>query len=165
MLVDEDVARFDIAVDITSGVGVVEGAPDLLQQLGHVVGMEGSVGGDDRFQRLPAHELHDDEGRAVVLADVIDIDDVGVGEGGGRARLALEAGAEARIGGELRPRRLDRHVAAEEEIVTEVDGRHAALAEAATDAIASFDQCLRLDDHARDCRPVYRCGTPRRLSA
>ena len=165
VLVDEDVARFDVAVDITSGVGVVEGAPDLLQQLGHVVGMEGGVGGDDLLQRLPAHELHDDEGRAVVLADVIDVDDVRVGEGGGRARLALEAGAEAGIGGELRPRRLDRHVATEEEIVTEVDDRHPALAEAAADAVATFDQCLRLDHHARDCRPVYRCGTPRRLSA
>src|SRR5215217_6519763 len=127
--------------------------------------MEWSVGGNDRFQRLPAHELHDDEGRAVVLADVVDVDDVPVGEGGGRARLALEADAEARIGGELRSRRLDRHVAAEEEIVTEVDDRHPSLAETAADAIATFDQCLRLDDHARDCRPVYRCGTPRRLSA
>src|SRR5215218_5207625 len=147
MLVDEDVAWFDIAVDITSSVGVVEGATDLLKQLGHVVGMEGGVGGDDGFQRLPAHELHDDEGRAVILADVIDIDDVRVGEGSGGARLAFETSAEAGIGGELRPRRLDGHVATEEEIVTEIDDRHAALAEAAADAVATFDQCLRLDHH------------------
>ena len=150
----EDIARFDVAVDITSGVRVVERAADLLQQLGHVVGVERGVGGDDLLQRLPAHQLHDDEGRAVVLADVIDVDDVRVGEGGGGARLAFEAGAEAGIGGELRPRRLDRHVTAEEEVVTEVDDRHPALAEATADAIATFDQCLRLDHHARDCRPV-----------
>ncbi|MDF3043565.1 MAG: hypothetical protein K0Q71_6271 [Thermomicrobiales bacterium] len=162
VLVDEDVARFDVAVDITSGMGVVEGAPNLLQQLGHVVGMEGRVGGDDLLQRLPAHQLHDDEGRAVVLADVIDVDDVRVGEGGGRARLALETGAEAGIGGELRPRRLDRHVAAEEEIVTEVDDRHPPLAEAAPDAIATVDQCLRLDHPSRSSRlPPSRCGTLR----
>ena len=124
--------------------------------------MERRVGGDDLFQRLPTHELHDDEGRAVFLADVIDVDDVGVGEGGGRPRLALEAGAEAGIGGVLRPRRLDRHVAAEEEVVAEVDDRHASLAETAPDPIAAIDQCLRLDHHARDCRPVCRCGTPPR---
>src|SRR5918995_2007383 len=97
----------------------------------------------------------------ISFTDVVDVDDVRVGEGGGRARLALEAGAEAGIGGELRPRRFDRHVAAEEEIVTEVDGRHAALAEAAPDAITTFDECLRLDHHARDCRPVD-AGLPAR---
>src|SRR5829696_10380947 len=84
--VDQDVARFDIAVDITPDMRVVESAPDLLQQLGHVVGVEWRVGGDDLFQRLPAYELHDDVGCAVVLAYVVDVDDVGVGEGGGRAR-------------------------------------------------------------------------------
>ena len=116
--------------------------------------MERSVGGDDLFQRLPAYELHDDEGCAVVLAHVVDVDDVRVRERGGGARLAFEAGAEAGVGGELRSWRFDRHVAAEEEIVTEVDDRHPALAEATADAIATSYQCLRLNHHASVCRPV-----------
>src|SRR5215207_11386630 len=97
--VDQDVARFDIAVDITPDMRVVESAPDLLQQLGHVVGVEWRVGGDDLFQRLPAYELHDDVGCAVVFASVVDVDDVRVREGGGGARLAFEASAEAGVGG------------------------------------------------------------------
>ena len=42
----------------------------------------------------------------------------------------------------------------EEEVVPVVDDRHPAVAEAATDTIATLDQCLRLDHHARICRPV-----------
>ncbi|HEV8523761.1 MAG TPA: hypothetical protein VGQ71_04625 [Terriglobales bacterium] len=42
------------------------------------------------LQRLALHQLHSDEGLAVVLADVMNGADVRMVEGGGGRRLALE---------------------------------------------------------------------------
>ena len=63
--------------------------------------------------RAAAEQLHDHERAAVVLADVVDRDDVRVvGEPCGGARLALEAAAGALVLGEMGGEELDRHGAA-----------------------------------------------------
>ena len=51
-------------------------------------------------QRLALEKLHDEKRRAVVLADVVERADVRMLELRERARFALEARAELRVGGE-----------------------------------------------------------------
>ena len=58
-------------------------------------------------QRLALEQLHDEERRAVVFANVVQRADVGVGQLGDRARLAIEPFAELRIRGECSGQDLD----------------------------------------------------------
>ena len=87
--------------------------------------------------------LHDDVRRAVVLARVVDLDDVGVGEPGGEARLTDEAVAEDRVVGEVAGEHLDRHRPLELVVPREVDDGHAAAAEDVCDAVAPACKRLR----------------------
>ena len=64
-------------------------------------------------KRLPLYELHRDVVNPVVLANVVDRNDVGVVESGRGTRLLLEASRALRIQSELLPEHLDRHVAPE----------------------------------------------------
>lgn len=66
-------------------------------------------------------EFHDDEGGGagggfLVHAGVVDGDDVRVGELGGRAGLAEDAGGEFRVGGVLEEDGLHRHATAEQRV-------------------------------------------------
>ena len=81
----------------------------------------------------PAQELHRDVAEVVLLAGVVDRDDVRVREAPGGLRLAEEALLHLGelLGLELlrEGHRLDRHVAADLRILAEVHHSHRALAE------------------------------------
>src|SRR6266508_2571587 len=79
--------------------------------------------------------LHDDERPAVVLADVEDLDDVGMGELGGEPRLSEEAVAKAGRVRKVLGENLDRDGPLELSIACEVDGGHAAAPEDILDLI------------------------------
>ena len=89
----------------------LQGAPERLRA-GHL-------------ERGALHQLGDD----VILADVVDSDDVGMVEGGDRACLLLEARAGRRILKGARHQRLDGHVAAEARISGPIDFAHPSGAE------------------------------------
>ena len=75
--------------------------------------------------------------RLVVLADVVDRDDVRVrGEPRGGARLALEAAARALVLAEVGGEHLDRDIAVEQLVVRLPHARHPAAGEMAHDAVA-----------------------------
>ena len=92
-------------------------------------GGERAVAAHDRGQVLTVDELHDDERAVLVLAEVVDRDDVGVVERGGGQGLLAEAGAEVRIATVLGAEDLDRDVAIELGVVGAVDAGHAPLPE------------------------------------
>ena len=77
---DEDVARLDVAMDDALLVGVREAVADLHHQ--RQLALEGHVPalGDDLLQLLAFQVLHDDEQAPLVLAQVVDRDDVGMAE-------------------------------------------------------------------------------------
>ena len=77
-------------------------------------GGELPVGAQDLGERAALHVLHGDEVGAVVLAPVVDADDVGVGEVGRRLGLAAEALDEVGVDGELGEQHLDRDLAIEQ---------------------------------------------------
>ena len=86
---------------------------DLDADLGDPAGQQGALGAEDVAQVPALDQLHDHEVGAVVLAPVVDGDDVGVGEVGGGLGLAAEALDERLAGGELAVEDLDRDLAAE----------------------------------------------------
>ena len=81
------------------------------------------------IERRALDQLHRDEGRARVLVDVVDRDDVRVVEGGGRARLLHEPPVAIGIGRRFWRQHLDGDGPAEPRIDGAVDHAHAAAAD------------------------------------
>ena len=75
-------------------------------------------------QRLPLHVLHRNVGRSLVLADVVDSNNVGVVEGGCGAGLLLEASQAFRVSRQFFPQHLDGHVPPQLEVFRSVDFSH-----------------------------------------
>ena len=134
-------------------VRVVEGSSDLFEDP------------DDLFQvhwlanpvrkSSPLDQLEHEVGRAVLVAEVEDLDDVRVLQARHRARLLLESLAVFRVLGEEIGQDLDRHVAVEGGVVRAVDGCHAAAADALHDPVRAERHAF-LDVHVI---------TPRRMSS
>ena len=106
------------------------------QRLGHLadevhqLGQGGTPGGE-RPQRLALDQLHDEEGLALVLVDVVDRADVGMVQGGGGAGLAAEPLQPLRDPGILRGQELEGDAPAQAGVLGLVDDPHAAAARAA----------------------------------
>ncbi len=123
ILGDEDVLRLEIPVDDAAGVGCGQTVGDLDRDL------DRPPRGEVRLpQPLPkaaaAQQLRHDVGHPLVLADVIDGEDVRVVQRTGGPRLAFEARDPARITGCGRRQRLDRHLAVEPRVVRLPDLAH-----------------------------------------
>jgi hypothetical protein len=93
--------------------------------------------GEPLPERLADEELHDRVGPASVPSDVVDAEDVRVGERGDRFRLALEALEGRGVAGELLREELDRHFASQAWIPRAVDLAHAAGTERSEDLVGS----------------------------
>jgi hypothetical protein len=89
----ENVAGLDIPVHDSHLVGVVEAVAHLGHDRDLVLEGHGGSIRDQPPQLLPVEQLHDDEEPPIVLAHVVDRDDVGVAEPRARLGLAEEAGA------------------------------------------------------------------------
>ena len=112
---------------------------------------------EELAQRPAVDELHDDEGRLGILADLVDRDDRGVVQGRGRPRLRLEAGEPLGVERELAREGLDRDVAPEARVPGPVDLPHPAGAQAVHDLVLP-EPCSGRDVHQA---PVDREPTPR----
>ena len=109
---NEDVGGLDVAMDDPFCVRLRQRLADLHSQLDHPVHRH-RLAADRVLERLPLEQLHSDERRAVVLADLVDGADVGVVERRRRARLAQEALERRRVLRHLVRQELERHLAAE----------------------------------------------------
>ena len=112
----------------------------------------GSPLGDEAPQLLALEQLHDDEQPPVVLAHVVDGDDVGVAEPGARLRLAEEAGAK--LVGDLDVARddLEGHEAIEDRVMGLEDHAHAAAPDPLEDLV--------LPDLLRHATPIWSVLAP-----
>jgi hypothetical protein len=123
---DEQVARLDVAVHQPGGVRGVQRHRGLRDDVEHAVGGQRVLALEDRRQRLAGHELHHEEGGAVLLAVVVDVGDALVVDEGGVPRLRAEPLQEPRVAEVLVLQDLDGDGAADHEI-----GRFPHLAHAA----------------------------------
>ena len=117
-------------------MGEREGRRDLCCDLRCLARFDRALGAEDVAQCAPLDVLHDDEVRAILLSPVVDADDVGVVERGGRLGFATEPFHERRIAGELREEGLERDVPREQPVTGEVDLGHAPLRQLAQDLVA-----------------------------
>ncbi len=139
---DEDVGGLEVAVDEAAAMDEGEATADVLRD------------GEGAFHRqavvlgllkepgdIPAaHELFDDERRAVVVADVVDGDEVGMTpEASHRLRFTVHPF----VADEVEPVCADRaegHLAVEAAVVSEEDALASTFAEEALDAVAAGDE-------------------------
>jgi hypothetical protein len=137
VIVEQQVARLDVAMDDAGLVRGVERAGGLAQPAQRGLVGDRAAGLQAVADGAAAHELHDHEGAAVVLGDVVDRHDVRMrGEPRRGPRLACEAAACAVVLGQVGGEHLDRHGAAEQLVVGLPDARHPAVGDVAHDAIA-----------------------------
>ena len=117
-------------------VGEAERGGDLVGDLGGLHGVDVAVGAQDVGERAALHVLHGDEVGVGVLAPVVDGDDVGMVEVGGRLGFAAEPLDEVRVGGELGEQHLDGHRAIEQQVACQEDVGHSAAPDALLDLVA-----------------------------
>ena len=134
-----DVGRLDVAMHHAALVAELQPGQQVLHDPQRVGEREPLLLVQQRLQRRPVDELHDDVGEVIGLAVVEHADDVGMGQPAGRLRLAAEAGQRflrLRIVRAIRqPDRLDRHAAGDDRVPALVDGAHGAAAERALDLV------------------------------
>ena len=138
-MADEDVVGFEVAMDELGGVGGCEAASGLaIDGEGLAPAARGSLLPGAEGEAVD--ELHGDEDLAArEHADVVDGDDIGVGEAGHRLGLAQESGGAGgfAVAGSAAVDELDGDLAVELGVVGGVDDAHAAGAEALEDDVAS----------------------------
>ncbi len=134
-VVQQDVLRLDVAVHHPVPVRVVQRARHLVGDPDRVGHRQLLLAGEPVAQRLALDERHDVEQVAVGLARVEQRQDVRVLQVGRELDLGQEPlGADHRR--ELGPQHLERHPPVVADVLGQVDGRHAAGADLALEAIA-----------------------------
>ncbi|GAA5020952.1 hypothetical protein GCM10025734_75670 [Kitasatospora paranensis] len=133
---DQDVARFDVAVDEFVGVrrvqrrGDLGGDPDGLAQRQRPLAVQQGP------QVAAADVAHRDEEQAVGLPGLVDRDDVRVVDGGRDLGLAGEPLAEHVVAGQVGGEQLDGDGAAQAQVLGAVDDGHTAPADHFVEAVA-----------------------------
>jgi hypothetical protein len=139
-LAEQDVARLDVAVDEPGAVRRVEGGGRLGDDARGAARFERTVLADEGTQVRAGDVAHRDEGDAVLLARVVDGDDVGVVERGGDLRLAEEALAGGGVLDELGADDLQRDGALQQQVRRAIDDAHAAATGHCLDTVTGEDR-------------------------
>ena len=125
---DQDVRRLDVSMDEPTGMGEIERARDLGQQVDRLRGRQGALP-EPGPQVGPFDVAHRDEQVPVGLARLVDRNDVRMVDRRCEFGLGQEAFAEGSAGGEGRGQDLQRDLTLEAEILCEVDLAHPAASE------------------------------------
>ncbi len=136
--VDHHVRRLDVAVDDARRVRELERLAQLAHDAHALLQVEALVRIEEVLELLALDELHDEVGNFVLLAEVVDLDDVRMVEARHGLRFAHEAHGEVLAGVLVEVALedgLDRHRAAEARVHAFVDDTHRALAEDALDVV------------------------------
>jgi len=137
---DDDVVRFDVAVDDPVAVRERERTEDLPRVVDCDRDRRRSVADEQLLERAPVQVLHCDVVGALCAAAVEDRDDVRVVETGCALRLAPEALHELLVGCVSLVEQLQRDAAPELLVLCQVDVGHPARAELALDHIAPVER-------------------------
>ena len=146
---EENIGRFNIAVNHASLVSLVEGAGGLADEFGDFGRRHGLTGGAEcveaLFQSLAVYKFHDHVIGIVLVAKIENTDNIGVPECGHGPRLALKAGQECLVIGHKGVQDFDRHVTIQRRLVGFVYLGHAAPAQVLYDLVMAYgfaDPCI-----------------------
>ena len=134
--VQQDVGRLEVAVDDAAPVGVVHGPGQRLDQLGAASAPASGVPSSRSARLPPSTNSSAKYGRPVVLADLVDLDDVGVLQAGDGLGLGPEAAGGLGPGVLAGQDHLEGDEAVEPDLPGLVDDAHAAAAQLAEDLVA-----------------------------
>ena len=137
---DQDVLWLDVPMDEAGGVRGAQCGEHRLDHVERINRRQRTALAQQVANGLPVDVLHDEVDQLVVLALVVDPDDVRVAQPGRRAGLADEAADELRVFGERRVHHLDGDRALEPGVHGLVDRRHAAPGEAGHNAISTVEK-------------------------
>lgn len=98
-----DVLRLDVAVDDAFGVGFGDGRSQLFHDIDRFFLEQRSSCPYDLFEGASRHEFHHDIMMSLIIAHVVDFDDVGMSQRRGGLCFPLKAQDAHRIGGKIRP--------------------------------------------------------------
>ncbi|MGK3982715.1 hypothetical protein WME99_06740 [Sorangium sp. So ce136] len=141
---DEDVLGLQIAVRDPRRVRGVERVGDALEERRGAARRQAPLASDQRAERQPVEQLHDEVVPLVDHTEGEDVDDVAVADAVHRARLADEARHDRRIGREPPVQDLDRDPLADERVLPRVDVAERPRAEHPLDAVLA-DHRARLE--------------------
>jgi hypothetical protein len=131
---DEDVRRLDVAMNDLLLMRRVERVGNLNRQFEQVWHREG-LAGNPVLQRAPFEQLHRDEPRLVVLADVVNRADIRMVQRGRCARFALKALQCLRVTGCRGRQKLQGDLASQPSVLGGIYDAHASLAEFGNDPV------------------------------
>jgi hypothetical protein len=135
---DENIRRFDVAVDDTLFVCCVERVSHLYAQLQQQIHRQ-RLAPDTMFERLPFEMLHHDEEPAVLLPDLMNRADVRVIQRRRGACLSLKSLQRIGIARQFLGQKLQGDVAAEARVLSFVDDSHSAATESLDDFVVGND--------------------------
>ena len=166
-LVEQQVGGLDVAVDDVVAVRAVQRVGGLAQPAQRQRPRDRAAAAQAVGHRAAREVLHDHERAAVVLADVVDGDDVAaLRQPRAGARLAQEAAVGALVLGVAGGEDLDRDEAAEQLVLGSPDGRHSPVGDVAHDPVARGQRDAMLGDrHSLTRYPSDRPATLRRRMA
>ena len=152
VVVEQDVARLDVAVEHAEPVGGGQGAQRVGHECGETPGWHRPAG-DFVTQRAAGETLHHEVGDRTVLSVVEDGHDVGVHQPRRDAGLLLEAPPHARQGFGLGAQDLDGDRAFQAFVEAVEHPRHAAFAQERVEAVT-------ISDHPYDRARLHPCCLP-----
>jgi hypothetical protein len=133
-LVTKNIGGLDVAVNDVFGVCSVERVGDFDGESEEVFDVHG-VAVDAVLERLAIEKFHGDESVALLLTDIVNRADVGMVQGGGGLRFALESRESLRIARDILRQKFQRDEALEARVFGLVNDTHASAAELFDDAV------------------------------
>ncbi len=134
-LIEEEVARFEIAMNDTLAVCEIECISKTKEDVGNLI--EGDAALADAFgERAAGHVAHDVEQLIVFVTDIIHRDDGGMFEFGHDLGLALEAFAQFGLVKQFMLEDLNRNIPLEHRIIGAIDCSHPPDAQPFNDLVA-----------------------------
>jgi hypothetical protein len=131
---DKDVGGFDVTMHDTFCVSGIQSIRDFDSDLEQAIHFH-RLARDDVLERGPIEEFHNNEGMAVLLADLVNCADVRMVERGGGAGLAAKAFECLRVASHIVRQEFEGYEASEFGIFGFIDDAHASAAELLDDAV------------------------------
>src|SRR5579875_2461612 len=156
LTIDQDVLRLQVAVDNALGVGSIERPCKLARKVQDRLQGKTALLLQKMTQVLAFNVGHGDEFHSVCVAEVVDAENVAVGDAAGKQQFLLESSHGLRVCGEFRAEQLESYNPVKLPIARLENQSHASLAQERLDPIAKTKVRPRLKRRNQSRSPQPR---------